>query len=207
MTEESYSLNDLADASGIEARTVRSYIERGLLPSAESRGRGASYSSDHLSRLQVIKSLRRARPNITLAEIRIVLQQLTPAQIRNYSKGVITAAVCASGNEPSPLLPDSAEHVKEEDEELRTTVDWNQLATKLTGMDRVLHFLRDASGVAARVPSSKVEAWQRIAVTPDVELCVRSGFDAVQLAAFREFADLLRHLLENANALAVKGDE
>ena len=34
MPDASYSLDDLADAVGIEARTIRSYIERGLLPGA-----------------------------------------------------------------------------------------------------------------------------------------------------------------------------
>src|SRR5438045_4009694 len=58
MSANSYSLSDLADATGIEARTIRSYTERGLLPGAEARGRAASYSKEHLSRLQVIRSLR-----------------------------------------------------------------------------------------------------------------------------------------------------
>jgi len=76
MSDDSYSLNDLAEATGIEARTIRSYIERGLVPGAQTRGRAATYSEDHLSRLQVIMSLRRARPNISLSEIRVVLQGL-----------------------------------------------------------------------------------------------------------------------------------
>src|SRR5437588_7018142 len=95
MSEPSYSLNDLAEAAGIEARTIRSYIERGLLPGADARGRAASYSKEHLSRLQVIKSLRRARPNIALSEIRIVLQGLNPEQIHGLASGSITSATRA----------------------------------------------------------------------------------------------------------------
>ena len=76
MPEESYSLDDLAEAVGIAGRTIRSYIERGLLPGAQTRGRAASYSAEHLSRLEVIKSLRRARPNITLSEIRAVFEAI-----------------------------------------------------------------------------------------------------------------------------------
>src|SRR5437667_7022069 len=92
MSELTYSLNDLAEAAEIEARTVRSYIERGLLPGADARGRAASYSKEHLSRLQVIRSLRRARPNIGLSEIRIFLQNLSPEQIERLADGEITAA-------------------------------------------------------------------------------------------------------------------
>src|SRR5881296_1682467 len=91
----SLSLNDLADATGIEARTIRSYIERGLLPGSDTRGRGATYSAEHLSRLQVIQALRRARPNIGLNDIRILLQQLKPEQIHNLAGGSISATATA----------------------------------------------------------------------------------------------------------------
>src|SRR5882757_4789925 len=92
MATNSYSRSELADATGIEGRTIRSYIERGLLPGAEARGRAATYSEEHLSRLQVIRSLRRARPNIGLSEIRILLQGLNPEQIHGLASGSIIAA-------------------------------------------------------------------------------------------------------------------
>src|SRR5688500_16306452 len=88
-----FSLSDLADATGIEARTIRSYIERGLLPSANTRGRGAGYSDEHLARIQAIQAIRRARPGIALGEVRILLQQLTPEQLRSLANGSITAGV------------------------------------------------------------------------------------------------------------------
>ena len=50
-----YTLDELAAESGFEVRTIRSYIERGLLPSAQSRGRNATYLQAHLERLRVIK--------------------------------------------------------------------------------------------------------------------------------------------------------
>jgi hypothetical protein len=52
-----------------------------------------------------------------------------------------------------------------------------------------------------------VEGWNRIAVTPDVELSIRSDFNADQLAAFRELADLLRNLLQRTDAVLNKGDQ
>src|SRR5688500_11939598 len=90
---QTYSLTDLAETTGIEARTIRNYIERGLLPSASARGRGASYSAEHLARLHAIQALRRARPSLALSDIRILLQQLTPEQLRGLAGGSITAGV------------------------------------------------------------------------------------------------------------------
>jgi DNA-binding transcriptional MerR regulator len=205
MPDESYSLDDLADAVGIEARTIRSYIERGLLPGAQARGRAASYSAEHLSRLEVIKALRRARPNVTLNEIRVVLQGLNPGQIRALAGGSITAAARAIDDSKSDDA-DSVSADANEDDELPRTINWVESASTLTGVERVVQLLRQASSLAPRTSTSRVEGWQRIAITPDIELSVRAEFDANQLTAFRELADLLRHLLQHTDALSGKGD-
>ena len=118
MSHDSYSLSDLADMTGIEARTIRSYIERGLLPGAQARGRAATYSKEHLSRLQVIMSLRRARPNIALSEIRIVLQGLNPEQIHGLASGSITAATRAIDESMQPDGADSPDVAADEDSEI-----------------------------------------------------------------------------------------
>src|SRR5260370_18435736 len=207
MSDMTYSLNDLSDAVEIEARTIRSYIERGLLPGAETRGRAASYSKEHLSRLQVIRSLRRARPNISLSEIRIVLQGLTPEQIHSLASGSITAATRAIDGSKQSEGADSADVAENDDNEIPRTIDWELSATKLTGAERLVCLLREGSGVTPPASTPKVEGWERITVTPDVELSVRAEFDANQLAAFRELADLLRHLLQRTDALSRKGGE
>ena len=207
MSEDSYSLSDLAEATGIEARTIRSYIERGLLPGAQTRGRAATYSNDHLSRLQVIMSLRRARPNISLSEIRVVLQGLNPLQIHGLANGSIMAATRAIDESMQPEGADSQEFDTEEEREIPTGIEWERLAAELTGTERLVCLLREVSGFTPAVPISKVEGWQRITVTPDVELSVRATFDANQLATFRELADLLRHLLQRTDALPGKGGE
>ena len=56
MNEEK-TLAELADATGIPARTIRFYISRGLLAGPAKAGRGAVYTSGHLKRLEQIKVL------------------------------------------------------------------------------------------------------------------------------------------------------
>jgi len=201
MPIDAYSLSDLAETTGIEPRTIRSYIERGLLPGAEARGRAATYSEEHLSRLQVIRSLRRARPNIGLSEIRILLQGLNPEQIHGLASGSIIAAARTLDEFTKPEDAGSQAAAGDDESEVPRTVDWEQCAAKLTGAERLVCLLREVSGFTSALPTSKVEGWQRIAITPDVELSVRADFDANQLAAFRELADLLRYLLQRTDAL------
>ncbi len=56
MSEER-TLAELAEASGIPARTIRFYISRGLLDGPSKAGRGAVYTGAHLERLEKIKAL------------------------------------------------------------------------------------------------------------------------------------------------------
>jgi DNA-binding transcriptional MerR regulator len=51
------TLAELAEASGLPARTIRFYISRGLLDGPAKPGRGAEYSPEHLVRLRQIQKL------------------------------------------------------------------------------------------------------------------------------------------------------
>lgn len=51
------TLAELAEASGLAARTIRFYIARGLLSGPIKVGRAAAYTNEHLKRLEKIKKL------------------------------------------------------------------------------------------------------------------------------------------------------
>jgi DNA-binding transcriptional MerR regulator len=51
------TLAEVAEASGVPARTIRFYIARGLLDGPIKAGRGAAYTPEHLARLERVKSL------------------------------------------------------------------------------------------------------------------------------------------------------
>ena len=68
MTDESFRLQDLADAAGVTPRTVRYYIAQGLLPSPGRLGANTRYGREHLERLRLIRRLQ--DQGLPLAEIR-----------------------------------------------------------------------------------------------------------------------------------------
>jgi DNA-binding transcriptional MerR regulator len=218
MDDRTFTLAELAEATGIEARTIRSYIERGLIPGAESRGRGATYTADHLNRLKFILALRRARPNVSLSDIRIQLQKVTPEQLTAHAGGgMITAAVLGdlTDQDDDPDAPRTGSllepGVADLDPEPRTdrTVALTRppSPTQLTGAERLVQALQKLSCYAAPAPVSKTETWHRIAVTEDIELSVRAGIGVDQLAMFRELADILRHLLNRTDVFTHAGEE
>ena len=77
-----FTLNELADASGVEPRTIRSYVEKGLIPGPDSLGRAARYPRESLDRLKVLQLLRDANRTLTLDQIRMLLQSIGPSGAR-----------------------------------------------------------------------------------------------------------------------------
>ncbi|MBH1933250.1 MerR family transcriptional regulator [Streptomyces sp. AV19] len=72
MTEQpGYRIEDLAHHSGATVRTIRAYLDRGLLPKPERRGRANVYRDTHLARLRQIGGL--LDRGYTLASIKELL--------------------------------------------------------------------------------------------------------------------------------------
>jgi DNA-binding transcriptional MerR regulator len=57
---DSLSIDQLATLGGVTRRTVRFYVQKGLLPGPIGAGRGATYTADHLQRLIRIRDLQAA---------------------------------------------------------------------------------------------------------------------------------------------------
>lgn len=54
MDEKKYSIGQLAELSGVSRRTIRFYVQTGLLKPPKGLGRGAHYTDEHLQALQSI---------------------------------------------------------------------------------------------------------------------------------------------------------
>jgi len=71
--EPRYAIGDLAELGGVSRRTVRYYVQEGLLPAPLGVGRGNHYGPAHLERLLNVKALQ--ENGRTLDEIRQALRQ------------------------------------------------------------------------------------------------------------------------------------
>jgi DNA-binding transcriptional MerR regulator len=71
--EPRYAIGDLAELGGVSRRTVRYYVQEGLLPAPLGVGRGNHYGPAHLERLLNVKALQ--ENGRTLDEIRHALSQ------------------------------------------------------------------------------------------------------------------------------------
>lgn len=69
-----FGIKELAAEGGVSRRTVRYYVQRGLLPPPTGTGRGNHYTQEHLDRLVQVRTWQ--EEGVTLAEIE---ERLRPA--------------------------------------------------------------------------------------------------------------------------------
>ena len=95
MSTRKHTLKELESRTGFGSRTIRNYIDKGLLPGAYSRGRYASYGQEHLDRLLFLRKLKN-RGKLPLVEVRRLLLQLSPDKIKAIAHGKENIASIAS---------------------------------------------------------------------------------------------------------------
>ena len=96
MDDPQLDLTELADRAGVSVRTVRYYIQQGLLSGPEARGPGAHYTDEHLDRILLIKRLQ--KEHLPLAEIRRAIESgaaesAAPRTARDYVRAVLGRVV------------------------------------------------------------------------------------------------------------------
>jgi DNA-binding transcriptional MerR regulator len=74
--ETRYGVDELAELSGVSRRTVRYYIQEGLLTPPFGLGRGSHYGREHLEQLLRVKAMQ--EQGLALEEIRGVLSGKKP---------------------------------------------------------------------------------------------------------------------------------
>ncbi|XYI00884.1 helix-turn-helix domain-containing protein [Sorangium sp. So ce1128] len=85
-----YKLDELAGEAGVAPRTVRYYVQRGLLPAPEFRGKDTAYGREHLARLRAIKALQQA--HWPLEEIQARLAGAGVDEIERIAAGALPPA-------------------------------------------------------------------------------------------------------------------
>ena len=78
--DATYDLQELSAEAGVTPRTVRYYIQQGLLPAPEPQGPSTRYGQGHLDRLRLIRDLQAEHQ--PLAVIRQRLEELPDEDVR-----------------------------------------------------------------------------------------------------------------------------
>lgn len=205
------TLQELADHTGVEPRTIRSYVEKGVIPGPDSLGRGARYPRETLDRLKVVQLLRHANRSLTLEQIRLLLHRIGPSRLREVADGTMRiGAVIDTDDAGSDPLPKTA--AMDYLQTLRRTQSqprsqWLAASRaappppptpgedELPVLETAARALAELAGSTSSSRTARGERWYRIPITPDIELSVRGEFGTEQLAQLHRIGDALRTLL------------
>ena len=80
-TRSTWKLGELADEAGVSARTIRYYVQRGLLPAPPFKGPDTVYGPEHLLRLKAIRRLQ--QQYLPLDAIQAELLRRSAEQLRD----------------------------------------------------------------------------------------------------------------------------
>ena len=156
--ERCYGIAELAERGGVTRRTVRYYVQRGLLPTPLGTGRGPHYTPAHLERLILIRQLQES--GVPLVEIAARLN------------GTLPTLVSAPGGplERSTSLRASSPHVLPEG---RAALNEAALRRRRRGERGPLNW-------TALPTQSQGGTWIRFVLADGVELHVRAGAMHIQ---------------------------
>jgi DNA-binding transcriptional MerR regulator len=87
-------LDELAERAGVSPRTVRYYVQRGLLTAPEFRGPDTVYEAEHLARLRAIRALQ-AR-HLPLDAIQEALSGRTLDEVERIARGELPTDLVAT---------------------------------------------------------------------------------------------------------------
>ncbi len=171
MDKESYLINQLAERAGVTVRTIRYYVNEGLLPPPQTKGRYSAYDEDYLYRIRLIKFYKESY--LPLSRIREQLDGMTPEEIR--------AAVEHYEKEPPEFnLPPAPENLNRVSENLSAREYLKEMdQQKAIRVENEISESRGFPSVMAKrvFPSAPVPAkddsWKRIEVADGIELLVR----------------------------------
>ncbi|MEO8229047.1 MAG: MerR family transcriptional regulator [Chloroflexota bacterium] len=195
-TDNAYSLQDLADLANVSPRTIRYYVAQGLLPSPGQVGPGAHYTDAHLARLRLIRRLQ--RDHLPLAEIRAKLAALDDETIASLVEGEAAAP---------PPSSSALDYV-------RSVLGGGVTATRSRGAPdgqalRRLDLFEVQPANSPSLPAPPTPAkpapsepppdrsqWDRISLTPDIELHIRRPLSRLQNKRVERLIAIARELLE-----------
>ncbi len=127
-SERHFAIGELSRRAGVSRRTVRFYVQRGLIPPPYGLGRGDHYGEEHLAAVLRVKALQER--GLSLEEIRLglglrrepaVLAETPTAVTRVAEEGPRYRSLRAPQGEVwvrHPLLPGVELHVREREREL-----------------------------------------------------------------------------------------
>ena len=182
-----YSIDELAEKSGLSKRTIHYYVKLGLLPNPGTRGPSTRYQQEYIDRIRLIRILKANHQ--PLEEIALLLKKLSRREISRLA-GVSEEEVyqMVGGRDVSETIRSSKEAMQQED-----ASEYIENVLNLTSppIERISRKKSQIQMFNAPPPPT---AWERHAISEGVELHIDSSLNS-------EDQKIVSKVIEYAKAL------
>lgn len=202
------TLEEMSARTGVEPRTLRSWVAEGLLSPPLKSGRGAQYPDHNADRALAVRVLKDTH-GFSLGEIRQRFMLASEDDIRSWAseaggtlakKSSVRQYLAKIRREATLSEPPIAGRLSPKADEDGFSFfcegDGGQLsAVSPAAIERLIFLL----GRLQKVPPArrtKGESWLRLTVTPDLEFNVRGDLTPTERALFEQLADQIRDILQ-----------
>jgi len=108
--QHTFTLDEIEQRTGFDKRTIAYYVQQGLLPKVGRRGPKTRYPQLFMDRLQFVNLIRKKQDlgevgNLTLADIRDILERVSPETIAGVVAGEESLKVVDHLGGVEPLVP------------------------------------------------------------------------------------------------------
>lgn len=213
MGQDQIWISELAEITGVSTRTIRYYIEEGLLPQPETRGKYAIFSQEYVDRLRLIKTLKKTF--LPLKEIKLRLDKLSAEQVHQLAHqfelhpGQDFARLDTYANLDTSVSSETTVHEGKADYLVRGTRNTSPSSTHTPPSSAAKIPASQAERVRA-LPKPDEESWTRVTLLPGMELWIREEAqqkDRVKIQQLILYArDLFTSLDEKPAGQAVDPD-
>lgn len=177
-----YDLNELGKRSGVSPRTIRYYVQQRLLPRPQSMGSRAWYGEEHLHRLLLIRSLQDRGE--TLERIQRLLDVMDDAAVRRSLSELEGGGLLLAAPADSSSALDYIRRVRASSPE----------GARLQQPQSPFHASLTRSAPGAAAGTHRFSTWQRITVTPDIELHIRRPLPRSQRRDLEELLEAAKEI-------------
>ena len=219
MSNDEITLEELSERSGVEARTLRSWVSEGLLSPPFKAGRGARYPASNADRALAVRALKDLH-GLSLSEIGRRFMMATEDQIREWAlesgptsapRG--TARDYLSRIQGRGIKPLAAPQSKDSHPQASLSLEpkfapstarlpfksnsglrGDERAADLANIERLILQLEQVLETPAP-RRSRGAIWTRISVTPDLEISVRGDLEPRERILIEQLADQFRAIL------------
>jgi len=186
--EKKYTIDDLSELTGYSRRTIRYYIQEGLLDAPAGRGKGGFYFDSHLSQLQLIRQLQGRGMSLSAIFKYMERDQKPREQFNNeYIKLDWNPKI---SEERFPAAKQRANMMKRKMDKISgeemLQIDKKILYNKSVIPDRQFYALP---------PQSPRDVWVRYEVTPGLEINIRRDVEENQKRKIDDIIRIAREIL------------